>query len=114
MAGCAIINSIHDWGQPSGSGQLGQQWRESLSALQGGEGGPAKREGEVGGATNRFVDPPHPALSPCRRRERVNTRVTRRNGDRAWLGGAGFARVGGSRRWWGRDPWNLAWFTDFH
>jgi len=26
--------------------------------------GPPKREGEVGGAANRFVGPPHPALSP--------------------------------------------------
>src|SRR5467141_5200481 len=26
--------------------------------------GPAKREGEVGGAANRFVGPPHPILSP--------------------------------------------------
>ena len=25
---------------------------------------PAKREGEVGGATNRHVGPPHPTLSP--------------------------------------------------
>src|SRR5438477_5082042 len=26
--------------------------------------GPAQREGEVGGAANRIVGPPHPALSP--------------------------------------------------
>jgi hypothetical protein len=26
--------------------------------------GPAKQEGEVGGAANRSVGPPHPALSP--------------------------------------------------
>ena len=39
---------------------------EPLSALQGGEGGaqPQGWEGEVGGATNRLVGPPHPTLSP--------------------------------------------------
>jgi hypothetical protein len=34
--------------------------------------GPAKREGEVGGAANRLDGPPHPPLSPGRRGERVN------------------------------------------
>ena len=32
--------------------------------LQGEREGPAKREGEVGGAANRHVGPPHPVLSP--------------------------------------------------
>jgi len=36
--------------------------------------GPPKREGEVGGAANRFVGPPHPALSPRPAGERVNKR----------------------------------------
>src|SRR5467141_2748931 len=38
--------------------------QEPLSALQGEREGPAKREGEVGGAANGLVGPPHPALSP--------------------------------------------------
>ena len=45
--------------------KLSARGYEPLSVLQGGEGGdPQGWEGEVGGATNRLVGPPHPTLSP--------------------------------------------------
>ena len=45
-------------------------WEEKpLSALQGGDGVPARTapEGGVGGAADRLGGPPHPSLSPGRR-----------------------------------------------
>ena len=47
--------------------------QEPLSALQGEREGPNPPgwEGEVGGAADQHVGPPHPALSPGRRGERV-------------------------------------------
>ena len=46
--------------------QLSARGHEPLSALQGEREGPDPQgwEGEVGGATNRRVGPPHPPLSP--------------------------------------------------
>src|SRR6202011_3066826 len=39
--------------------------------------GPAKWEGEVGGATDRFAGLPHPASPPGRRGERIGKRCLR-------------------------------------
>jgi hypothetical protein len=49
----------------------------ALSALQGGEGVPNRqgREGEVGGAADQHVGPPHPTLSPRPAGEEGNNRA---------------------------------------
>jgi len=45
--------------------------KEPSPPFRGEREGPAQREGEVGSAANRPGGPPHPALSPGRRGERI-------------------------------------------
>src|SRR6266481_4158264 len=78
VAGHAMFDSIPDCGRPppmgseDGGGGLGPSihteatpvWKNPSPPFRGEREGPARREGEVGGAAYRFVGPPHPALSP--------------------------------------------------